>query len=88
MTKITHFYFEIFNIYFLFLYFETISPKPHPLTLNSKSRLVNPMVKIYFYPLIKLILVIFFIEVYFYDKNLKMAIIENFSLKYIYHINN
>ena len=79
MTKITHFYFEIFNIYFYFLKFETISLKTHSLTLNPKSRLANPKIQTYFYSLIKLILVIFFIEGYFYDKNLEMTILDNFS---------
>ena len=45
-TKIAPFYFENFN--FLFLKFETISPKLYPLTLNPKSRLVNPRIKIHF----------------------------------------
>ena len=80
MTKITLFYFENFN--FIFLKFETLSPKFHPLTLNPKFRLVNSSVKIHFYPLIKLILVIFFIEDYFCDKNLKNAILGNFSIYY------
>ena len=80
MTKIASFYFENFNFIFLFFFkFETLSPKPHPLTLNPKSRLVKPKVKIQFYPLIKLIFVIFFIESYFCDKNLKMTILRNFS---------
>ena len=49
--------FYIFSFYFF--KFETISPKTHHLTLNSKSRLVNFKVKIHFYPLITLILVIY-----------------------------
>ena len=76
MTKITYFYFENFNIYFK--NFETVSPKLHPLTLNHKFRLVNSRKK-YFYLLIKLILVIFFIDDYFCDKNLKIDILEIFS---------
>ena len=58
----SHFYFENFNFnFFIFFFkFETLSPKLHLLTLNPKSRLVNPRVKIHFYPLIKFILVIFF----------------------------
>ena len=60
------FYFEIFNFYFL--KFETLSSKPHSLTLNPKFRIVIPRVKMYFYPLINLILVIFFIENYFVTK--------------------
>ena len=80
MTKITHFYFENFNNYFFKKKFETISPKLHPLTLNHKSRLVNPKVKIHFYHLIKLITTIFFIEGYFCDKNLKITILGNFSI--------
>ena len=79
MTKIAYFYFEIFIFIFYFLNFETLTPKLHPLTLNPKFRLVNPKVKIYFYHLIKLILFIFFIESYFCNKNLKNAILENFS---------
>ena len=71
---------KILILIFNFLNFETPSPKPHPLTLNSKSILVNPRVKIYFYSLIKLILVIFFIECYFCDKNLKMVILGNFLI--------
>ena len=59
MIKIALFYFENFNIYFYFFKFEFLSPKPHPLTLNPKSKLVNSRVKMYFYSLIKLILVIF-----------------------------
>ena len=34
------------------------------------------MLKIYFYILIKLILIIFFIEDYFCDKNLKISILK------------
>ena len=71
MTKIAPFYFENFNLIFYFLKFETLFPKTHPLTLNPKSRLVNLRIKIHFYHLIKLILVIFFTEDYFCDKNLK-----------------
>ena len=77
MTKIISFYFEIL-IYFFFK-FETISPKTHFLTLNSKSISVKPKVKMYFYHLIKLILVIFFTECYFCENKLKINIIENFS---------
>ena len=80
MTKITHFYFENFNNYFFLKKFETISPKLHTLTLNHKSRLVNPKVKIYFYHLIKLITTIFFIKGYFCDKNLKITILGNLSI--------
>ena len=76
MTKIALFYFENFNIYFL--KFETLFPKPHPLTLNHKSKLVNHRVKMYFYLLIKLLLVIFLIEARFCDKNLKNVILRNF----------
>ena len=53
MIKIALFYFKNFN----FLKFETLSPKPHPLTLNHKSKLVNTRVKIHFYPLPKFILI-------------------------------
>ena len=45
MTKTACFYFENFNFNFLFLKFETLSPRHHPLTLNPKSRLVNLKVK-------------------------------------------
>ena len=72
MINIVLFILKILILIFNFLKFETISPKSHPLTLNPKSRLINPNVKIHFHPLIKLILVIFFIERYFCDKNLKM----------------
>ena len=65
----------IFNV----LKFETLSPKLHHLTINPKSRLANPRVKTHVYPLIKLILVIFFIDSYVCDKNLKKTILENFS---------
>ena len=62
-----------------------MSPNPHPLTQNPKSRLVNPMIKIHFYHLIKLIFVIFFIENYFCDKNLKNDILQYFSIiTYLY----
>ena len=44
MTKITSFYFENFNFNFLFYKFKTLSLKLYPLTLNPKSRLVNPRV--------------------------------------------
>ena len=71
MTKIAIFYLENFNFNFFKKNFETLSPKPHPLTLNSKSRLVNPRIKTHFYFLIKLILVIFFIDGYFCDKKNK-----------------
>ena len=81
MTKIASYYFKIFNIFFF--KFETLSPNPNPLTLNPKFRLVNPRVKIYFYSLIKLILLIFFVEGYFCDKKLKNAILENFSNKFV-----
>ena len=60
------FYFEIFN--FNFFKFETLSSKSHLLTINPKSTLVNSMVKIHFHPLIKLILIILFIESYFVTK--------------------
>ena len=38
------FHFGKFNLFFYFLKFETLSPKLHPLTLNSKSRLINFLV--------------------------------------------
>ena len=38
----------------------------------------------YFYSLLKIVLVIFLIARYFYDKNLKNAILDNFSVLYIY----
>ena len=76
MIKIVFFCFEIFNIF----KFETLSPKLHPLTLNPKFRLINSRVEILFYPLIKLILVIFFIESYFCDKNLKIVILGNWTI--------
>ena len=79
MIKITFFYLKILILIFYFLKFETLSPKFHPLTLNSESILVNTRVKIYVYHLIKLILVIFFTDGYFCDKNLKIVILENFS---------
>ena len=45
MTKIDFFYFEILIlIYFYFKKFETLYSKLYPLTLNSKSKLVNPRV--------------------------------------------
>ena len=62
---------KILIFIFYFLKFETISPKSHSLTLNPKYKLVSSRVKMYFYSLIKLILVIIFIENYFCDKNLK-----------------
>ena len=45
IIKITSFYFENFNIYFL--KFETLSQKSHPLTLSHKFRLVNTRIKIH-----------------------------------------
>ena len=50
MTKIALFYLEILIFIFYFLKFETMSPELNPLTLNSKSRLVNSRVKIHCYP--------------------------------------
>ena len=79
MTKIVLFYFKILIFIFYFKKFKILSPKPYPLTLNHKFRLVNPKVKIHLYLLIKFILVICFIENYFCDKNLKMSILGNFS---------
>ena len=79
MIKIAFFVLKILIFMFYFLKFETLSPKAHPLTLNPKYRLVNHRVKIHFYPLIKLILVIFFIKGYFCDKKLKETIVGNFS---------
>ena len=81
MTKIVFFIFKFLIFIFYFVKFETLSPKLHHLTLNLKSTLVNPIVKTHFYLLIKLSLVIIFIENYFCDKNSKMVLLENFSFK-------
>ena len=80
MTKIAFFILKFLIFIFYFLKFETIFSKPHPLTLNPKSILVNPRVKMYFYPLIKLLLIIYFTKSYFCYKNLKNVILENFSI--------
>ena len=71
MTKIVHFYFEIFIFNFYCLKFKILSSKLYPLTLNPKFRLVSPRIKTHFYFLIKFILVIFFIETIFVTKTYK-----------------
>ena len=87
MTNIVLFCFKIFY----FLKFETLSPNPHPLTLNSKSRLINPMRCIFtpFDKTIKSILVIFIFKVYICDKNFFKSILGNFSftnLKFLFSL--